>query len=200
MGWTDGRNLRIDYRWSAGNPERTQTLAKELTALQPDVLFSRSTPVTGALLASKCLLKLVGSRRLCVPKNPIRIDWGEGIALGSPRPVSFNFSSRVMLFCLNGHDLRLSIFFARCQLCAARLRALLLRVSGRISALTYSLNRLIRANHAQPLSVERVGGGMKAMGPEGKRGTSRIPSAHPLTKVRGLHSTRGGRARVCPKL
>jgi putative ABC transport system substrate-binding protein len=50
MGWTDGPNLRIDYRWSAGNPERTQTLAKELTALQPDVLFSRSTPVTGALM------------------------------------------------------------------------------------------------------------------------------------------------------
>ncbi len=49
LGWTDGRNLRIDYRWAAGNPERMQTLAKELIALQPDVLFCRSTPVTGAL-------------------------------------------------------------------------------------------------------------------------------------------------------
>lgn len=39
LGWTDGRNLRIDNRWAAGNPERMQTLAKELVALQPDVLF-----------------------------------------------------------------------------------------------------------------------------------------------------------------
>src|SRR5262245_43068986 len=48
LGWTDGRNLRIDYRWAAGNSERMQTLAKELIALQPDVLFCRSTPVTAA--------------------------------------------------------------------------------------------------------------------------------------------------------
>ncbi len=59
LGWTDGGNLRIDYRWSAGDPERMQALAKELIALQPDVIFSRSTPVTGALLKQTRTIPLV---------------------------------------------------------------------------------------------------------------------------------------------
>jgi hypothetical protein len=50
LGWTDGRNVRIDYRWSTGDLGRIATAAKELAALQPDVVFARTTPVTGALL------------------------------------------------------------------------------------------------------------------------------------------------------
>ena len=38
-GWTDGGNVRIDYRWAAADPERMQSLAKELIALHPDVIF-----------------------------------------------------------------------------------------------------------------------------------------------------------------
>ncbi len=59
LGWTDGGNLRLDYRWSAGDPERMQALAKELIALEPDVIFSRSTPVTGALLKQTRTVPLV---------------------------------------------------------------------------------------------------------------------------------------------
>src|SRR5215510_5982632 len=36
LGWTDGRNLRIDYRWGAGDPERFRRYAEELVALGPD--------------------------------------------------------------------------------------------------------------------------------------------------------------------
>ncbi|MGB7579666.1 MAG: ABC transporter substrate-binding protein, partial [Pseudolabrys sp.] len=32
LGWTEGRNLRIDYRWAAGNAEQMQASAKELVA------------------------------------------------------------------------------------------------------------------------------------------------------------------------
>jgi putative ABC transport system substrate-binding protein len=78
MGWTDGRNLRIDYRWSAGNPERMQTLAKELTALQPDVLFSRSTPVTGALMKQTRTIPIV----FAVVSDPV----GEGFVVSLARP------------------------------------------------------------------------------------------------------------------
>ena len=35
LGWTDGRNLRIDYRWSAGDVERIRKYAAELVALAP---------------------------------------------------------------------------------------------------------------------------------------------------------------------
>ena len=33
LGWTDGRNIRIDYRWGAGDAERTRKYAAELVAL-----------------------------------------------------------------------------------------------------------------------------------------------------------------------
>jgi putative ABC transport system substrate-binding protein len=49
LGWTDGRNLRMDVRWAAGNVERMGIFAKELVALQPDAILVNSTPVTAAL-------------------------------------------------------------------------------------------------------------------------------------------------------
>ena len=39
LGWTDGRNLRIDVHWSAGDPARTRRHAAELVALAPDVIM-----------------------------------------------------------------------------------------------------------------------------------------------------------------
>src|SRR3974377_794501 len=49
LGWTEGRDVRIDVRWSASNVERGQLLAKELVALQPDVMLAHGNPVTAAL-------------------------------------------------------------------------------------------------------------------------------------------------------
>jgi putative ABC transport system substrate-binding protein len=43
LGWTDGENVRIDYRWSAGSTELARTFAAELAALAPDVILSVST-------------------------------------------------------------------------------------------------------------------------------------------------------------
>src|SRR5262245_6918415 len=40
LGWTDGRNMRIDIRWGAGNAERFRTYAGELVALAPDVILA----------------------------------------------------------------------------------------------------------------------------------------------------------------
>jgi putative ABC transport system substrate-binding protein len=39
-GWTDGRNVRIDIRWSAGDPDRRRRYAAELVALAPDVIIA----------------------------------------------------------------------------------------------------------------------------------------------------------------
>jgi putative tryptophan/tyrosine transport system substrate-binding protein len=49
LGWTDGRNLRMQVRWAAGNVERMRMFAKELVELQPDVIVGSSTPVTAVL-------------------------------------------------------------------------------------------------------------------------------------------------------
>jgi putative tryptophan/tyrosine transport system substrate-binding protein len=49
LGWNEGRNLRMDVRWAPGRTDLMRTFAKELVALQPDVILSDSTPVTTAL-------------------------------------------------------------------------------------------------------------------------------------------------------
>ena len=40
LGWTDGRNLRMDLRWAGGDPNRTRALAQELVGLQPDIIVT----------------------------------------------------------------------------------------------------------------------------------------------------------------
>src|SRR5262249_14733008 len=47
-GWSEGQNVRIDYRY-APDSAQVQVLAKELVALQPDVILANSTPVIAAL-------------------------------------------------------------------------------------------------------------------------------------------------------
>src|SRR5262245_47820770 len=49
LGWTDGRNIRIEYRWSAGDAERTHEYAAELVALAPDVILAGNTSTVGPL-------------------------------------------------------------------------------------------------------------------------------------------------------
>jgi len=49
LGWIDGRNIRIDYRWGAADINRVRTLASELVGLRPDVLVAGGTPVVAAL-------------------------------------------------------------------------------------------------------------------------------------------------------
>ena len=49
LGWSDGRNLHIDYRWTAGDLERIRKAAAELVALTPDVILAYGGSVVGPL-------------------------------------------------------------------------------------------------------------------------------------------------------
>jgi putative ABC transport system substrate-binding protein len=49
LGWSQGRNVRIDTRFAAGRADQYQVLAKELVALQPDVILAQSPSITAAL-------------------------------------------------------------------------------------------------------------------------------------------------------
>ncbi len=49
LGWTDGRNMRIDYRWAAADADRYRTYAAELVALAPDVILASASPSVAAL-------------------------------------------------------------------------------------------------------------------------------------------------------
>jgi putative tryptophan/tyrosine transport system substrate-binding protein len=49
LGWTDGRNARLDVRWAAGDPERIRRYATELVALVPDVIVASGGTTLGPL-------------------------------------------------------------------------------------------------------------------------------------------------------
>ena len=49
LGWTEGRNIKIDYRFAAGDPERLQSSAAELVRLAPDVILANGTAILSAL-------------------------------------------------------------------------------------------------------------------------------------------------------
>src|SRR5215475_7663325 len=49
LGWIEGRNIHVEFRWPGGDIDRVRTFAKELVGLRPDVLIGRSTPTTAAL-------------------------------------------------------------------------------------------------------------------------------------------------------
>jgi putative ABC transport system substrate-binding protein len=59
LGWTEGSNLRIELRWSAGDADRTRRFAKELVDLQPDVILSQTTQVTAALAGAARTIPIV---------------------------------------------------------------------------------------------------------------------------------------------
>jgi putative tryptophan/tyrosine transport system substrate-binding protein len=46
LGWTDGRNIRIDFHWGIGEPGQAQLAAKELVALQPDLIVSHTVSIS----------------------------------------------------------------------------------------------------------------------------------------------------------
>src|ERR1700681_2609523 len=49
LGWTEGRNVRIDYRWAAGEDDRFRRYAAELVALAPDVILSSGASAAAPL-------------------------------------------------------------------------------------------------------------------------------------------------------
>jgi putative tryptophan/tyrosine transport system substrate-binding protein len=93
LGWAEGRNIRIDFRWAAGSDaESMQRFAKELVALQPDLIRSHSTPTTTALLQETRTIPIV----FATVGDPV----GSGFVTSFPRPggtvTGFNISEPTM--------------------------------------------------------------------------------------------------------
>jgi putative tryptophan/tyrosine transport system substrate-binding protein len=78
LGWIEGQNFRSEYRWAAGNPEKTKAYAAELVGLSPHVIVGASTPVTAALRALTKSIPIV----FVVVSNPA----GEGFVTNLARP------------------------------------------------------------------------------------------------------------------
>jgi ABC-type uncharacterized transport system substrate-binding protein len=50
LGWQNGRNIQLDYRWAAGNADRLRMFAKELVELKCDLIFAQTTPAAASAL------------------------------------------------------------------------------------------------------------------------------------------------------
>ena len=49
LGWKEGRNVHIDYRWAGADPKRLELHAKDLIRAMPDVVVAESTPAAAAV-------------------------------------------------------------------------------------------------------------------------------------------------------
>jgi putative tryptophan/tyrosine transport system substrate-binding protein len=78
LGWAVGRNVRIDTHWATPDVEAMQRFAKELVALQPDVILSQSTPTTAALLQQTRTIPIIFANIA----DPV----GSGFVASFPRP------------------------------------------------------------------------------------------------------------------
>src|SRR6516164_783470 len=59
LGWVEGRNLRIDIRWAAGNTDDTRKYAAELIALTPDIILAAGSLALGPLLQATRTIPIV---------------------------------------------------------------------------------------------------------------------------------------------
>jgi ABC transporter substrate binding protein len=77
LGWIEGRNVRIDYRFAPGGA-RAEVFAKELVELRPDVILSNTSPATAALQRETNVIPIVFTG----VADPI----GSGFVAGLARP------------------------------------------------------------------------------------------------------------------
>jgi putative tryptophan/tyrosine transport system substrate-binding protein len=59
LGWIDGRNVRVEYRFTGGVTERIRIAARELVAAAPDVIFATTNPAVAALLQETQTIPIV---------------------------------------------------------------------------------------------------------------------------------------------
>jgi putative tryptophan/tyrosine transport system substrate-binding protein len=79
LGWVEGRNLRSDYRWvPPGDAETTRRFAKELVALQPNLILAHNTPTTAAALEQTHTIPIV----FAIVADPV----GSGFVTSFSRP------------------------------------------------------------------------------------------------------------------
>jgi putative ABC transport system substrate-binding protein len=78
LGWTDGRNIRFDYRFTGDSEERMRAMAEEVVGLTPDVIFVSTNSVVSATLKATRSIPIV----FTWVSDPVR----SGFVANLPRP------------------------------------------------------------------------------------------------------------------
>ena len=77
LGWTDGRNVRIDTRWAAGDADRSRRYAAELVALAPDVILASGSLGRGG----RCYRRPAPCRSCsCIVADPVGAGFVDSLA------------------------------------------------------------------------------------------------------------------------
>jgi len=76
LGWTVGRNVRIEYRWGAGDLDRFRRYAAELVALAPDVVLASSGSIVGAFQQASRTVPIVFVNTI----DPVGGGWVESLS------------------------------------------------------------------------------------------------------------------------
>jgi putative tryptophan/tyrosine transport system substrate-binding protein len=76
LGWTVGRNVRIEYRWGAGDLDRFRRYAAELVALSPDVVLASAGSIVGAFQQASRTVPIVFVTTI----DPVGGGWVESLS------------------------------------------------------------------------------------------------------------------------
>ena len=76
LGWVDGKNIRIDYRFAAGDPALFKTYAAELVSLSPDAIYAVTTPSLAALAQQTRTIPIV----FIVVADPVGLGFVQSLA------------------------------------------------------------------------------------------------------------------------
>jgi ABC-type uncharacterized transport system substrate-binding protein len=84
-GWTDGQNVRIDYRWAAGDADRFCSHAGELVALKLDVILASGSPSVAALQQTTRTMPIVSAQVV----DPVGSSFVASLARPGATPPAF---------------------------------------------------------------------------------------------------------------
>ena len=87
LGWRDGQNVRIEYRWAAGRIDLIQKYAEELVALAPDVILANSTPVVATLQKITSSVPIV----FALANDPVGLGFVKSLARPGGNITGFTF-------------------------------------------------------------------------------------------------------------
>ena len=93
LGWKEGENVHIEYRWSAGKRELIRQYAEELVALAPDVILANSTPVIAMLKSMTTSIPVV----FALATDPVGLGHAESLSRPGGNFTGFTFIDPVLI-------------------------------------------------------------------------------------------------------
>ncbi|MGC2588214.1 MAG: ABC transporter substrate binding protein, partial [Pseudolabrys sp.] len=100
LGWTDGRNVRIDYRWGGGDADKIRKHAAELAALAPDVILAAGAAAVGPMLQAAQTVPIV----FVIVPDPAGAGFVESLSRPGGNACPFRKSYPDVLMMQSGQD------------------------------------------------------------------------------------------------